>query len=196
MTSLSAALCGSITLERVVGGLAFGFWFVSSAVRSMPAVVEVGVGIVTAAVATGVGVGVGNSISVDSDGVPRAINSCYGSKAGSSSSSSGIDCSGCVLGVAGAVVIAKGIVVVVAGINIEFKGLLHEVWVVVFEGSIFPQECAVVGNGFLCLLPFLLEDVAICMSKCAPNVVNGTVVKSGVSWMPDGVSLIHLIHQE
>jgi len=27
-------------------------------------------------------------------------------------------------------------------------------------------------------------------------VVNGTGVKSGVSWMPDGVSLIHLIHQE
>jgi len=34
------------------------------------------------------------------------------------------------------------------------------------------------------------------MSKCASNVVNGTGVKSGVSWMPDGVSLIHLIHQE
>jgi len=42
----------------------------------------------------------------------------------------------------------------------------------------------------------LLEDMAICMSKCASNVVNGTGVKSGVSWMPDGVSLIHLIHQE
>jgi len=42
----------------------------------------------------------------------------------------------------------------------------------------------------------VLEDMAICMSKCAPNVVNGTGVKSGVSWMPDGVSLIHLIHQE
>ena len=42
----------------------------------------------------------------------------------------------------------------------------------------------------------LLEDMAICMSKCAPNVANGTGVKSGVSWMPDGVSLIHLIHQE
>jgi len=41
-----------------------------------------------------------------------------------------------------------------------------------------------------------LEDMAICMSKCAPNVVNGTGVKSGVSWVPDGVSLIHLIHQE
>jgi len=36
----------------------------------------------------------------------------------------------------------------------------------------------------------VLEDMAICMSKCAPNVVNGTGVKSGVSWMPDGVSLI------
>jgi len=42
----------------------------------------------------------------------------------------------------------------------------------------------------------MLEDMAICMSKYAPNVVNGTGVKSGVSWMPDGVSLIHLIHQE
>jgi len=42
----------------------------------------------------------------------------------------------------------------------------------------------------------VLEDMAICMSKCASNVVNGTVVKSGVSWMPDRVSLIHLIHQE
>jgi len=42
----------------------------------------------------------------------------------------------------------------------------------------------------------VLEDVAICMSKCAPNVANGTGVNSGVSWMPDGVSLIHLIHQE
>jgi len=30
----------------------------------------------------------------------------------------------------------------------------------------------------------------IYMSKCAPNVVNGTGVKSGVSWVPDGVSLI------
>jgi len=42
----------------------------------------------------------------------------------------------------------------------------------------------------------MLEDMAICMSKCTPNVVNGTGVKSGVSWVPDGVSLIHLIHQE
>jgi len=42
----------------------------------------------------------------------------------------------------------------------------------------------------------VLKDMAICMSKCAPTVVNGTGVKSGVSWMPDGVSLIHLIHQE
>jgi len=42
----------------------------------------------------------------------------------------------------------------------------------------------------------VLEVMAICMSKCAPNVVNGTGVKSGVSWVPDGVSLIHLIHQE
>jgi len=42
----------------------------------------------------------------------------------------------------------------------------------------------------------LLEDMAICMSKCASNMVNGIGVKSGVSWMPDGVSLIHLIHQE
>jgi len=42
----------------------------------------------------------------------------------------------------------------------------------------------------------VLEDMAICVSKCAPNVVNGTGVKSGVSWVPDGVSLIHLIHQE
>jgi len=31
---LSAALCGSVTLERFVGGLAFGFWFASSAARS------------------------------------------------------------------------------------------------------------------------------------------------------------------
>jgi len=42
----------------------------------------------------------------------------------------------------------------------------------------------------------VLEDMAISMSKCASNVVNGTGVKSGVSWMPDGVSLIHLIHQK
>jgi len=42
----------------------------------------------------------------------------------------------------------------------------------------------------------VLEEMAICMSKCASNMVNGTGVKSGVSWMPDGVSLIHLIHQE
>jgi len=34
------------------------------------------------------------------------------------------------------------------------------------------------------------------MSKCAPNMVNGNGVKSGVSWVPDGVSLIHLIHLE
>jgi len=43
---------------------------------------------------------------------------------------------------------------------------------------------------------WLLEDMSICMSKCAPNVVNGTGVRSVVSWMPDGVSLIRLIHQE
>jgi len=42
----------------------------------------------------------------------------------------------------------------------------------------------------------VLEDMAICMSKCASNMVNGTGVKSGVSWMPDSVSLIHFIHQE
>jgi len=42
----------------------------------------------------------------------------------------------------------------------------------------------------------VLEDVAMCMSRCAPDVANGTCVKSGVSWAPDGVSLIHLIHQE
>jgi len=42
----------------------------------------------------------------------------------------------------------------------------------------------------------MLEDIAICMSKCAPNVANGIGVKSAVSWEPDGVSLIHLIHQE
>jgi len=41
----------------------------------------------------------------------------------------------------------------------------------------------------------VLEDMAICMSKCAHNVVNGTGVRSNVSWIPDGVSLIHLIHQ-
>jgi len=42
----------------------------------------------------------------------------------------------------------------------------------------------------------VLEDMAICVSKCAPNVANRTGVKSGVSWTPDGASLIHLIHQE
>ena len=42
----------------------------------------------------------------------------------------------------------------------------------------------------------MLEDMVICVSKCAPNVTKGTGVKSGVSWAPDGVSLIHLIHQE
>jgi len=30
--------------------------------------------------------------------------------------------------------------------------------------------------------------MAICMSKCASNVANGTGVMSGVSWVPDGVS--------
>jgi len=34
----------------------------------------------------------------------------------------------------------------------------------------------------------VLEDMAICMSKCASNVANGTGVMSGVSWVPDGVS--------
>jgi len=53
-----------------------------------------------------------------------------------------------------------------------------------------------VGNLATTTNQVVLEDVAICMSKCASNVANGTGVKSGVSWMPDGVSLIHLIHQE
>ena len=30
--------------------------------------------------------------------------------------------------------------------------------------------------------------MAICMSKCASNVANGTGVMSGVSWVPDAVS--------
>ena len=47
-----------------------------------------------------------------------------------------------------------------------------------------------------CDKQFVLEDVAIHMSKCASDVANGTDVKSGVSWVPDGVSLIHLIHQQ
>jgi len=34
----------------------------------------------------------------------------------------------------------------------------------------------------------VLEDMAICMSKCASNVANGNGVMSGVSWVPDGVS--------
>jgi len=38
--------------------------------------------------------------------------------------------------------------------------------------------------------------MAVCVSKCASDEANGTGVKSGDSWMPDGVSLIHLIHQE
>jgi len=38
--------------------------------------------------------------------------------------------------------------------------------------------------------------MAVCVSKCASDVANGTGVKSGDSWMPDGFSLIHLIHQE
>jgi len=43
----------------------------------------------------------------------------------------------------------------------------------------------------------VLEDVAICMSKCASNVAIGTGVMSGVSWVPDhGVSLISLIHRK
>jgi len=42
----------------------------------------------------------------------------------------------------------------------------------------------------------VLEVMAICVSKCAPNVADGTSVKSGVSWAPDGISLIHVIHQE
>ena len=42
----------------------------------------------------------------------------------------------------------------------------------------------------------VLEDMAICMSKCASNVANGTGVMSGVIWIPDGVSLISLIHRK
>jgi len=42
----------------------------------------------------------------------------------------------------------------------------------------------------------VLEDMAIYVSKCASNVTNGTGVMSGVSWVPDGVSLISLIHRK
>ena len=55
--------------------------------------------------------------------------------------------------------------------------------------------------GIVCMLLFripslsstgsVLEDMAICMSKCAPNVENATCVGSGVSWTPDGLSLIN-----
>jgi len=34
---------------------------------------------------------------------------------------------------------------------------------------------------YLWIEQFLLEDVAICMRKCAPNVLNGTGARSGVS---------------
>jgi len=110
--------CSTVRLYHFGKGCrGFGFWFLVGLFSSkVDAVVEVGVGIITAAVATGVGVGVGSSISVDSDGVPGAINCCCGGKAGSSSSSSGVGCSGCVLGVASAVVVAESIVVV-AGAN-------------------------------------------------------------------------------
>jgi len=47
-----------------------------------------------------------------------------------------------------------------------------------------------------CDKQFVLEDMTVHMSKCASVVANGTGVKSIVSWGPDGVSLIHLIHQE
>jgi len=42
----------------------------------------------------------------------------------------------------------------------------------------------------------VLEDMAVCMSKCASDVANRTGVMSGVSWEPDGVSLISLIHRK
>jgi len=42
----------------------------------------------------------------------------------------------------------------------------------------------------------VLEDMAICVSKCASNAASGTGVVSGVSWAPDGVSLISLIHRK
>jgi len=34
----------------------------------------------------------------------------------------------------------------------------------------------------------VLEDIAVCVSKCPSDVANGTGVMSGVSWVPDGVS--------
>ena len=34
----------------------------------------------------------------------------------------------------------------------------------------------------------VLEDVDICVSQCAPYMVNGADVRSGVIWIPDGVS--------
>jgi len=40
----------------------------------------------------------------------------------------------------------------------------------------------------------VLEDLDVCVSKFASDVANVTGVISGVSWVPDGVSLIRLIH--
>ena len=39
----------------------------------------------------------------------------------------------------------------------------------------------------------MLEKMDICVSKFAHNVVNCIGVMSGVSWTPDGVSLIHFM---
>jgi len=46
---------------------------------------------------------------------------------------------------------------------------------------------------FISTQQLLLEDMDICVSKCAPNVVNGIGVTPGASWMPDGASWIHFL---
>ena len=52
------------------------------------------------------------------------------------------------------------------------------------------------GHGLGIKLKECVGRYAICMSKCRSNVANGTGVMSGVSWIPDGFSLISLIHRK
>jgi len=141
-----------------------GFWllvgFFSSKVNT---VVGVGIGSIgstgsiTAAFGIGIGISIGDSGSGDIDGVPGAVNSrCCGCKAVSGARYSSSGYGGCVLG------IASSVVVVVAGINIGFKSLLYEVWVMVLDDAIRPQECPGVGNCFLCLLPFCFVELGFC----------------------------------
>ena len=113
--------------------------FISKVNAVVNAVVEVVFGIVATAVATGVGVG-------DGDGVSGVV------KAGSGFCSSGVG-----VGVAGSSVVV--VAVAVARINVVgFKGFFYEVCVIVLENVVFLQEAAGVGNGHLCLFPFLFIE--------------------------------------